>query len=153
MVAFFALGKFQLFQVKYNGRITIFTMVLLTCLCSCNSRKEIKAYRVCQREISKFIADKWFYNPETKLYREGKGMIKFASTNFYLTDCLIGMDQKMVIQIFGKPSLINEYGMFYFYYEHCFTDFNKNCLGYMSITLDEKSKFKYLSFGSITTVH
>ena len=138
---------------KHESMIAIcFTSAVLIAN-ACISTKTTNYNEQCEQKVENFIADKWSYNPETKLYKEGKGMIQVSSNQFKLRDCLTGMDKETVIDIFGVPSRETKNGLFYFYYAHCFTGFDKSCLGYMQIELDSNMKFKSLGFGSNTTEH
>lgn len=117
----------------------------------CQTSKFMTGQEKCKKEIKDFISDKWSYDPETKLYREGKGMIEFTSTEFHLEKCIVGMEKKTLKEIFGTPSVESDRRLYYYYYEHCFKNFQKFCLGYMMIKLDEEQKYESMGFGSITT--
>lgn len=138
------------YEIGIYAPVLIVAMLLVY---SCQTTKWISSQEKCKLDVKNFIADKWSYNPETKLYKEGKGMIQVSSNQFKLRDCLTGMDKESVIDVFGVPSRETKNGLFYFYYAHCFTGFDKSCLGYMQIELDSNKRFKSLGFGSNTTEH
>ncbi|MFN2430881.1 MAG: hypothetical protein ABR574_12750 [Cryomorphaceae bacterium] len=136
------------YEIGIYEPVLIVAMLLVY---SCQTTKSISSQEKCKQDVKNFIADKWSYNPETKLYREGRGMIEFTSTKFQLKECIVGMEKKTLKEIFGTPSVESDRRLYYYYYEHCFENFQKFCLGYMMIKLDEEQKYESMGFGSITT--
>ncbi|HKL03206.1 MAG TPA: hypothetical protein VJ911_06000 [Cryomorphaceae bacterium] len=104
----------------------------------------------CKEVVKSFIADKWFYNPESNIYRGTKEMLGIHWLGTERRECIQQMNKDDLIEVFGRPSREDKDSnrMFYLYIQEDFARFDstKDCSYCMFIQLTDSGKVKHFSF-------
>lgn len=132
-----------------------FKVILLLALCAtvsyyCSTSKSIQEKNHCKEVVKSFIADKWFYNPESNTYSGTKEMLGIHRPGTERRECIQQMNKEDLIEVFGKPSREDKDSnrMFYLYIQEDFARFDstQDCAYCMFIQLTDSGKVKHFSF-------